>query len=184
GVIMKFLNRAEEVRCIAVGIDIDGCGSYAMATNNEPVFKKSKKEIEELVSATDLPVIIKGVMCVDDAIKATEAGVAAIVVSNHGGRVLDHTPGTAEVLPDIVKALKGRVKILVDGGIRTGYDVLKMIALGAESVLIGRDIIRAAVGAGIHGVKIHMEYMQRTLQKAMKMTNCKELGDITSDILY
>ncbi|MFX1502876.1 MAG: alpha-hydroxy-acid oxidizing protein, partial [Promethearchaeota archaeon] len=138
GTIMKFFNKAEEVRCAAVGVDIDGCGSYAMAAHNNPVYKKSIEEIKELVSSTNLPVIIKGIMCVEDALAAKEAGVAAIVVSNHGGRVLDHTPGTAEVLPSIVKEVKGKIKIIVDGGIRTGYDVLKMLALGAESVLIGR----------------------------------------------
>ena len=181
--IMKFFNKAEEVRCIAVGIDIDGCGSYAMATHDKPVYKKSIYEISELVSSTNLPVIIKGIMSVEDALAAKDAGAAAIVVSNHGGRVLDHTLGTADVLPSIVEKLKGQIKIIVDGGIRTGYDVLKMLALGAESVLIGRDIIRASVGAGIRGVQIHMEYMQKTLAKAMRMTNCKSLSEITSDII-
>lgn len=183
GTIMKFFNKAEEVRCIAVGVDIDGCGSYAMAKNNKLVFKKSITDIKELISATSFPVIIKGIMCVEDALAAMEAGAAAIVVSNHGGRVIDHTPGTADVLPSIVENLKGKIKIIIDGGIRTGYDVLKMLALGAESVLVGRDIIRASVGAGIRGVKIYMEYMQKTLAKAMKMTNCKSLSDITHDIL-
>ncbi len=181
--IIKFFKKAEDIRCIAVGIDTDGCGSYAMNTHNKPVFKKSVEDIKELVSATNLPVIIKGVMCVEDALKAKESGAAAIVVSNHGGRVLDHTSGTADVLQPIVKELKGKIKILVDGGIRNGYDVLKMLALGAESVLIGRDIIRASVGAGIKGVQIHMEYMQKTIQKAMKMTNCKTLRDVSSGIL-
>jgi len=181
--IMQFFNKAKEVRCIAVGVDIDGCGSYAMATHNKPVFKKSIEEIKELVSATSLPVIIKGVMSVEDAISAKEAGAAAIVVSNHGGRVLDHTPGTAEVLASIVEEVKEKIKIFVDGGIRTGYDVLKMLALGAEAVLIGRDIIRASVGAGIKGVQIYMEYMRITLTKAMKMTNCKSLKEITSEVL-
>jgi isopentenyl diphosphate isomerase/L-lactate dehydrogenase-like FMN-dependent dehydrogenase len=181
--IIKFFNKAEDVRCVAVGIDVDGCGSYAMAKHNRPVFKKSFEELKELVSSTTLPVIVKGIMTIEDALLAKEAGAAAIVVSNHGGRVLDHTPGTAEVLPNIVKEVKGRIKIIVDGGIRTGYDVLKMLALGAESVLIGRDIIRASVGAGLKGVQIHMEYMQQTLAKAMKMTNCKSLRDITSEIL-
>ncbi|MFX1573364.1 MAG: alpha-hydroxy-acid oxidizing protein, partial [Promethearchaeota archaeon] len=96
---------------------------------------------------------------------------------------LDHTLGTAEVLPSIVEEIKGKIKIIVDGGIRTGYDVLKMLALGAESVLIGRDIIRASVGAGIKGVQIHMDYMRKTLLKAMKMTNCRTLRDVSSDIL-
>ena len=182
--IIEFFKKAEEESCVAVGVDVDGAGSYAMVTHNKPVFKKSVEDIKELISTTNLPVIIKGVMCVEDALKAKEAGAAAIVVSNHGGRVLDHTPGTADVLQLIAKELKGQIRILVDGGIRTGYDVLKMLALGAESVLIGRDIIRASVGAGIKGVQIHMEYMQKTLQKAMKMTNCKVLRDVSSDILY
>jgi len=183
GTIMKFFNKAEEVRSVAVGVDIDGCGSYAMATHNKPVYKKSVEDIKELISSTNLPVIIKGVMCVEDASKAMEAGASAIVVSNHGGRVLDHTLGTAEVLPNICKEFKDKIKIIVDGGIRTGYDVLKMLALGAESVLIGRDIIRAAVGGGSKGVQIHMEYMQKTLQKAMKMTGCRSTIDMTQDIL-
>ena len=181
--IINFFKKAEDAGCVAAGVDIDGCGSYAMATHNKPVFKKSVKSLKELVSATNLPVIIKGVMCAKDALKAIEVGAAAIVVSNHGGRVLDHTPGTADVLKEIVAQANGKIKVIVDGGIRTGYDVLKMLALGAESVLIGRDIIRAAVGAGTKGVKIHMEYMQNTLQKAMKMTNCKTLRDVALDIL-
>ncbi len=181
--IIKFIKKAEEAGCIAVGVDIDGAGSYAMSAHNKPVFKKSTEDIKELVSATTLPVIIKGIMTVDDAFKAVEAGAAAIVVSNHGGRVLDHTPGTAEVLPDIVAKLENKIKIFVDGGIRTGYDVLKMLALGAESVLIGRDIIRASVGAGVKGVQIHMEYIQKAFQKAMKMTNCETLKDICFNIL-
>jgi len=123
-------------------------------------------------------------MCAEDALKAVEVGAVAIVVSNHGGRVLDHTPGTADVLKEIASQVKDKIKVIVDGGVRTGYDILKMLALGAESVLIGRDIIRAAVGDGVNGVKIHMEYMQKTLQKAMKMTNCKTLKDVSADIIY
>ncbi|GAJ04034.1 unnamed protein product, partial [marine sediment metagenome] len=104
----------------------------------------------------------------EDANKAKDAGAAAIVVSNHGGRVLDHTPGTVEVLPEIVAELEGKIRIIIDGGFRTGYDVLKALALGAESVLIGRDIVRAAVGAGVEGVRVQMEHLQKTLAKAMK----------------
>ncbi|MHA2289035.1 MAG: alpha-hydroxy-acid oxidizing protein [Promethearchaeota archaeon] len=183
-VIKDFFKKAEKAGSVAVGVDIDGCGSYAMATHNKPVYKKNNSDLEELVSSTKLPVIIKGVMGVEDAILAKNAGAAAIVVSNHGGRVLDHTPGTAEVLPKIVTELNGEIKIIVDGGIRTGYDVLKMLGLGAEAVLIGRDIVRAAVGAGEEGVKIQMEYFQKTLAKAMKMTNCRSLGDISQDIIF
>lgn len=182
-VIIEFFKKAEEIGSIAVGVDIDGCGSYMMAKHNKPVFCKTIEDLKEIVEVTSLPVIIKGVMTPEDALGAVEAGASAIVVSNHGGRVLDHTPGTAEVLPEIVKEIKGKAKILVDGGVRTGYDVLKMLALGAEAVLIGRDIVRAAVGAGIEGVRIQMEFLHKSLGKAMKMTNCKSLEDISPEIL-
>ncbi|MFX1411430.1 MAG: alpha-hydroxy-acid oxidizing protein [Promethearchaeota archaeon] len=181
--IVEFIKKAEQFGCIAVGIDIDGCGSYAMATHNKPVFRKSVDDIKEIVASTKLPVIIKGVMDIKDASAAVKGGASGIVVSNHGGRVLDHTPGTAETLPIIVKEFKEKTKIFVDGGVRTGYDVLKMLALGAEAVLIGRDIVRAAIGAGIEGVSIHMNYLRKTLAKAMKMTSCMSLSEITEDIL-
>jgi isopentenyl diphosphate isomerase/L-lactate dehydrogenase-like FMN-dependent dehydrogenase len=136
------------------------------------------------VESTKLPFIAKGIMCPEDALELVKAGVFAVVVSNHGGRVMDHTPGTAEVLKDIVQAVGGKVIVLVDGGIRTGYDVLKMLALGADGVLVGRDLVRAAVGGGIEGVKIYMEYLQKTLAKAMLMTGCPDLASINEDILY
>jgi len=152
--IIEFFKKAEKAKSVAVGVDIDGCGSYAMATHNKPVFKKNIDDLKEFVSSTKLPVIVKGIMSIEDAVTVKDAGAAAIVVSNHGGRVLDHTPGTVEVLPEIVAELEGKIRILIDGGFRTGYDVLKALALGAESVLIGRDIVRAAVGAGVEGVRI------------------------------
>jgi 4-hydroxymandelate oxidase len=182
-VITQYFKKAEEAGLIGVGVDIDGCGSFAMRKNNNPVYRKTPEEIRELVKSTPLPVIIKGVMTVEDAQIATSVGAAAIVVSNHGGRVMDHTPGTADVLSKIASVVKGKIKIIVDGGIRTGYDVLKMLALGAESVLIGRDVIRAAVGAGAEGVKLQMEFLGETLRKAMIMTDCKNLKEISSDII-
>ncbi|MFX0123380.1 MAG: alpha-hydroxy-acid oxidizing protein [Candidatus Hodarchaeota archaeon] len=183
-VIIDFFKKAEKYGATAVGVDTDGCGSYMMTKHNKPVFKKASQDIRELVDSTTLPVIIKGVMCSEDALAAVNAGASAVVVSNHGGRVLDHTPGTADVLPDIAEALKDKqVMIVVDGGIRTGYDVLKMLALGADAVLIGRDIVRAAVGGGSEGVRLQMDYMRETLKKAMKMTGCSSLNQIDSSIL-
>ena len=182
-VIIQFFKKAESIGAVAVGVDVDGSGSYMMNKHNKPVFRKSPEDINELVSSTSLPVIIKGIMCVDDAVAAADAGVSALVVSNHGGRVLDHAPGTADVLPDIVDELKGKVMIFVDGGIRTGYDVLKMLALGADATLIGRDLVRAAVGGGVEGVKLQMEYLQDNLTKAMKMTGCSSLDEITSNVI-
>ncbi len=183
-VILEFFKKAESAKCIAVGVDVDGYGSNAMARHNQPVFRKSVNDLKELVESTYLPVIIKGIMTVEDAIAAANAGAAAIVVSNHGGRVLDHTPGTAEVLPAIVKAVGQKTMVISDGGIRTGYDALKMLALGAKAVLVGRDIVRAAVGAQTDGVYVQMKYLGDDLKRAMKMTGCATLKSITSSVIY
>jgi len=181
--LFELIKKAEQVGALAVGVDLDGCGSSIMRKHSKPVFRKSKDEIRELVAVTSLPFIAKGIMCEEDAVAAVEAGVAAVVVSNHGGRVLDHTPGVAEVLPAIVEKIKGSAVIFADGGVRTGYDVLKMLALGADAVLVGRDLVRAAVGGGREGVCEHMKYLRSTLAKAMLMTGSPSLKEITSDIL-
>jgi len=123
-------------------------------------------------------------MTVEDAKLAVEAGAGGIVVSNHGGRVLDHTPGTAEVLPEIAAAVKGKIKILVDGGIRSGADVLKMLALGAEAVLVGRPMAIAAVGGGKEGVTLLLNHYADQLKTAMIYAGCKSLGDVSSSVLY
>jgi 4-hydroxymandelate oxidase len=182
--IKRILERAEKAGVLAVGVDVDGCGSYNMDLTKISIYRKSEDDLRELVESTELPFIVKGLMTPFDAEAAVRSGAAAIVVSNHGGRVLDHTPGTADVLPEIVEAVRGDITILVDGGIRTGYDVLKMLALGAEGVLVGRDIIRAAVGGGEEGVHLQMECLKDTLYKAMLMTGCRDLSSITADIIY
>ena len=182
--IKAFFEKAEAAGATAVGVDVDGCGSYMMNKHHKPVFRKTPEDIAELVAATSLPLMIKGIMCPEDAVAAAQAGARGIVVSNHGGRVLDHTPGTAEVLPAIAGALAEHDVVLVaDGGVRTGWDALKMLALGAHGVLIGRDLIRAAVGAGGLGVKLQMQCIQSQLNRAMLMTGCPTLADVTGEVL-
>ena len=183
-VLKKLINMAEDAGCPAVGLDLDGCGSTIMARHGQPVFRKSIKDLRELVEFSSLPFITKGIMTVEDAEACAGAGASVVSVSNHGGRVLDATPGTAEVLPAIAEKLKGRVLITADGGVRTGYDVLKMIALGADAVLLGRDVIRASVGAGSLGVKLHMEHIGKIFKKAMFMTGQVRVQDIDHRILY
>ncbi len=179
------IEKAEALQCRAVGIDLDGCGSSLMKKHNQPVFKKSVKDIEELVTFTKLPFITKGIMQPEEAAKCADAGAAVIGVSNHGGRVLDATPGVAEVLPAIRERLGTGITITADGGVRTGYDVLKLLALGADAVLLGRDIIRAAVGAGTLGVRLHLAHIRDTLEKAMFMTGVERLSDrVDPGILY
>ncbi len=183
-VLKMLIEKAETYGCKAVGIDLDGCGSTIMALHGQPVFKKSVKDIEELVNFTSLPFITKGIMLPDEALKCADAGASVISVSNHGGRVMDSTPGVATLLPLIREKLGNSVVITADGGVRTGYDVLKMLALGADAVLLGRDIIRAAVGAGALGVQLHLEHIKKTLKKAMFMTGTKNLKMADSRILF
>ncbi len=183
-VLKRLIERAENMGCKAVGVDLDGAGSTIMARHGQQVFKKSVEDIKELVGFSSLPFIAKGVMRPDEALKCADAGVAAIGVSNHGGRVLDSTPGTAEVLPLIRAQVGKRVALTVDGGVRTGYDVLKMLALGADAVLLGRDVIRAAVGGGAYGVRLHLEHVSKILKKAMFMTGVSTIDEIDSRILF
>jgi isopentenyl diphosphate isomerase/L-lactate dehydrogenase-like FMN-dependent dehydrogenase len=175
--------RAEEANVAAIATDIDAAGIIHMRRAGQPAGPWPVKAWEKVISQTKLPVLLKGVMTVKDARLALEAGAAGIVVSNHGGRVLDHTPGTAEVLPEIASAVKGKLRILVDGGIRGGVDALKMLALGAEAVLVGRPMAIASVGGGSKGVTLLLNQYADDLRTAMIYTGCKSLSDITSGIL-
>lgn len=177
-----YIRMAEECGAAAVGIDLDGAGSTNWERANKPVYRKSIDELRDLVESTELPFIAKGIMSVEDAQDAVEAGVAGIDVSNHGGRALDSTRGVADVLPEIADAVDKKITITAGGGVRTGFDVLKMIGLGAKGVLIGRDIIRAALGGGIFGVKQHFEYIMSDLKRAMILTGCNKIEDIDSRI--
>lgn len=182
--IIEKIRLAEKAGAFAVGVDIDACGLITLALHGKPVMPKNVDEIKELVNSTKLPFILKGIMTVDEALLAVEAGVDAIVVSNHGGRVLDETPGVAEVLPQIAKAVKGKVKILADGGIRSGVDVLKMIALGADAVLIGRPFVTASFGGQREGVSEYINGLKGELKSAMVLTGCKNIESIDSKILF
>ena len=183
-VLKRLIARAETMGCPAVGVDLDGCGSTNMARGGQPVYRKSPEDIHELAALTSLPFICKGIMTPEDAVACVEAGAKVIAVSNHGGRVLDNTPGVAEVLASIVEAVGDRAIITADGGVRTGFDAIKMLALGADAVLVGRDVIRAAVGGGTYGVAMQMKRFHTVLLRAMLMTGCPDTGSIDSSILY
>lgn len=170
--IIERIRRAEAAGAVAAGVDIDAAGLINMTSQGQKVGPKTVEELRELVASTRLPFILKGIMTAGEAELALRAGVYAIVVSNHGGRALDHTPGTAEVLPEIASAVKGKVKVLADGGIRSGADVLKMLALGADAVLVGRPLTIAAFGGGAEGVKLQLEQYANELKAAMILTGC------------
>jgi 4-hydroxymandelate oxidase len=181
--VINKIRLAEESGAYAVGMDIDAAGLITLALHGKPVGPKTVEEIKEIAQSTKLPFILKGIMTPDEAELAVEAGVDAIVVSNHGGRVLDQTPGVADVLPEIAAKVKGKVTILADGGVRSGVDVLKMIALGADAVLIGRPFVSASFGGESEGVKTYVDTIADDLKSAMILTGCNSISDITSRVL-
>ncbi|MBN2286561.1 MAG: alpha-hydroxy-acid oxidizing protein [Tissierellales bacterium] len=171
----------EDLNVMAFAMDIDSAGLVHLAKSGKPVYSKTVEDLKAIVDYTQLPFIIKGIMSPQGALKAAESGAYGIVVSNHGGRVLDDSPATTEVLPSIREAVGDSVKIFVDGGIRTGADVFKAIALGADAVLIGRTFVIMAVGGGVEGVQLYAEKLIAELKDTMLMTGCKNISDITRD---
>jgi len=165
-------------------MDVDGAGLPVLKAMNPNAGSKSVDEMREIIDHADMPFIIKGIMTPAGAHKAVEAGAGAIVVSNHGGRVQGGVPSTAEVLPAIAEAVKGQITILVDGGIRSGVDVFRALALGADGVLIGRPILTAIYGAGEAGFRVYMDKIVGELKSTMTMCGAASLKDITRDKVW
>lgn len=183
--IQEKMNLVKESGSFAVAMDIDAAGLPFLKGMNPPAGSKTVEQLREITKMVDVPFIVKGVMTVKGALKAKEAGAAAIVVSNHGGRVLDQCPATAEILEDIVEALKGSgVKILVDGGIRSGVDVFKALALGADAVIICRPFVPAVYGGAEEGVKLLIEKIGGELADTMGMCGAKDLTSISRDMVW
>lgn len=179
--IREKLELVKESGAFAVAMDIDAAGLPFLKNLNPPAGSKSVEELREIVDAAGLPFIVKGIMTVKGALKAKEAGASAIVVSNHGGRVLDQCPATAEVLEEIVDAVDGSMKILVDGGIRSGTDVFKALALGADAVIIARPFVTAVYGGGREGVESYIQKISGELADTMAMCGVASLEEISRD---
>ena len=171
-------------KIFAAAMDVDGAGLPFLKAMNPNAGSKSVDEMKEIIDYADMPFIIKGIMTPNGARKAVEAGAAAIVVSNHGGRVQGGVPSTAEVLPSIVEAVKGQTVIFVDGGIRSGVDVFRALALGADAVLIGRPILPLVYAAGAEGFKVYMDKIIGELKSTMTMCGAATLKDITRDKVW
>ncbi|MGM9670642.1 MAG: alpha-hydroxy-acid oxidizing protein [Oscillospiraceae bacterium] len=171
---------SEQANAIAIAMDIDTAGlPHANKSANALLFK-SQDDLRRIAEMTELPFFVKGIMTADEAVLAAEAGVYGIIVSNHGGRVLDHGLSTAEVLPEIRAAVGKRVKLLADGGVRSGVDAFKLLALGADAVLIGRPYAIAAFGGGAEGVRLYTGKVTAELRDTMAMTGCRTLSDISA----
>ena len=166
---------------VAVAMDIDAAGLPFLRNRTPPAGSKTVEELREIVAYAGKPFILKGIMTVRGAEKAAAAGAAAIVVSNHGGRVLDQCPATAEVLPEIVDAVGKDLVVLVDGGIRSGMDIFKALAMGAKGVLIGRPFVTALYGGDREGVAVYAAKLKAELADTMAMCGVHSLGEITRE---
>lgn len=168
----------------AVAMDVDAAGLPFLQNLTPPAGSKTVSELKQIVTQAGKPFIVKGIMTVEGARKAQAAGASAIVVSNHGGRVLDQCPATAEVLYEIARAVGGTMKILVDGGIRCGTDIFKALALGADAVVIARPYVTAVYGAADEGVKVYTEWLGGELRDTMKMCGVSSLDEISEKNLF
>lgn len=173
----------KDAQPFAVAMDVDAAGLPFLKGLTPPAGGKTVQELADIIKTVNRPFIVKGIMSVKGALKAIEAGASGIVVSNHGGRVLDQCPATAEVLPEIVDAVKGKVKIFVDGGIRSGTDIFKALAIGADGVLIARPYVTAVYGGGEEGVKVFTEKFGEELKDTMSMCGAFSLKEITRDMV-
>ena len=180
--IREKMKLVHESGAFAVAMDIDAAGLPFLKNLDPPAGSKTVSELSDIIQMAGTPFIVKGIMTVKGALKAKEAGASAIIVSNHGGRVLDQCPAAAEVLESIVKALEGSgIKILVDGGIRSGTDVFKALALGADGVLIARPFVTAVYGGKADGVRAYIDKIGTELEDTMKMCGVSSLDEITRD---
>jgi len=181
------LEKARATGCKVFGMDVDAAGLITLRQMGRPVEPKTPLELDKIIRkihSGGAKFIIKGIMTPDEASRAVGVGADGIVVSNHGGRVLDHTPGTAEVIKGVAEVVKGNIDVLVDGGVRSGIDVLKLLALGADAVLIGRPVAVAAVGGLQEGVEKYFANIKAQLLQGMVLTGSQKICEIDPSILF
>ncbi|CAG2171354.1 unnamed protein product, partial [Oppiella nova] len=137
------------------------------------------KDILWLKSITKLPLVLKGILTREDALLAVKYGASAILVSNHGARQLDGVPSTIEALPEVVKAVQNRCEVYLDGGVRTGTDVIKALALGARAVFVGRPILWGLCYDGVNGVEEVFAILRKELDMALALSGCSQVSQLT-----
>ena len=198
----RFKRMAQIARCPGWAWDVGVCGrphtlgNLANMVSGQSLmtdfFAWTRENFDATVTWKDIawirehwqgPIVIKGVLDPDDARAALECGADGIVVSNHGGRQLDGTPSSATALPAIVEAVGDRLTVLADGGVRSGLDVLRMLALGARGVLIGRAWAYALSARGHAGVAHVLRLLEEEMRVAMALTGCTRVEDISGDLL-
>lgn len=184
-VIFHKIDHAISHGAIAVGMDIDhaytGCGTYDNVFGL-PMKAKSFDEMKEFIEYSSVPFVIKGVLSVSDAIKSVEAGAKAIIVSHHHG-IMPYSVPPLMVLPDIVKAVDGRAEIIVDCGIESGVDAFKALALGADGVCVGRNLMDSLKG-GSDAMSARIEEITAELRSLMARTGATCVNDIDASVIH
>jgi isopentenyl diphosphate isomerase/L-lactate dehydrogenase-like FMN-dependent dehydrogenase len=146
--------------------------------------KSTPKDIEWMKQMVKLPVVVKGIMGADDARAAVNSGADALVVSNHGGRILDFNRSALEALPEVVEAVGNKVPVLLDSGVRSGGDIVKAMALGAKAILTGRPVAWGVGAFGAPGVERVFNIFAEEMQRVLVMTGVARLGDVSKAILF
>lgn len=178
---------AEKYGAFAVGMDtIFGFGGKSKDSLIRPnlMSPKTLADIQSFVKATKLPFILKGILSEQDAHKALEAGAAAIVVSHHGGNMIDYAVPPLKILPRIAKVVDGKIPIFVDSGIERGTDVFKALALGANGVLVGRAVMAGLAAEGTEGVRKIIAGTNEELRRVMSLTGCAKLDNISPELIW
>ncbi len=190
--VLEYAKMAEELGYAAVGITMDvvepvKIGDHVPLSTRDGKPRRgqpaSPKDIEWLRQNVRLPLVIKGIMSAEDARIAVNAGADALVVSNHGGRILDFNRAAIEALPEVVEAVEGRVPILLDSGIRSGGDIVKALALGAKAVLVGRPVAWGVAAAGAPGVERAIRILTEQIKRVLVMTGISAIGKLTKSVL-
>jgi len=188
----RYAKLSEDLGFAAVGITMDTVrpvkiGDEVPLSTKDGKPRKghsaSPKDIEWLKKQVALPVVIKGIMGADDARTAVNSGADALVVSNHGGRILDFNRAALEALPEVLDAVGAKVPVILDSGVRSGGDIVKAIALGAKAVLAGRPVAWGVAAFGARGVERVYAIFNEEMKRAMCMTGVPRIGEITDSIL-
>ncbi len=191
--VSEYAKTAEDLGFAAVGITMDTARPVKIGDEVPLSTKDGKprkghrstpKDIEWLKQQVSLPVVVKGIMGADDARVAINSGADALVVSNHGGRILDFNRSALEALPEVVDATNGKIPVLLDSGIRSGGDIVKALALGAKAVLAGRPVAWGVGAFGARGVERVYAVFAEEMQRVLTMTGVARVRDVTKAILF
>jgi len=184
--IIERIGLAEDLGAVAVGVDIDHSFGYKFGDevrSKNQFGPKTLDDLKNIISTVNVPFVIKGVLSLEDAVKAREAGAKSIVVSNHMGSTVDYAAHPLQILPKVVETVSDELIILVDSGFRRGTDVLKGLALGAKGVLMGTNVYIGLAANGANGVRDMINAVTDELKRTMSLTGCANVNEISKHIL-